>query len=281
MSPVCPFVAARDRLPLKAFIVACLLVVLGTRAAFAQEDPGARSPRGSKVLVQGDAQAALGPLRGAYDLAPSPAAAGRLGQAEVAQQLWAPSEIHLREALASPSDIWVAQHRSALEKALSITRGHMGTITIKGSPRAAAVRIDGEFKGLLPLPRPLRLAVGDKQVEVTAEGYVPLRQTVTVWPGETTPVDANLLRVAAPPLAAGLATPVVPALAPSAVAAAPRWRQQAWVLLAGGLAVAAAGGYVLAVGDAGDRRSAALGLSAIGVGVGAAAAGLALFVVDF
>ncbi len=60
----------------------------------------------------------------AHTLAPSPRTAGQLGFAEQRLQRWAAAERHLREALGSPTDEWVARNADALRASLAAVEGH-------------------------------------------------------------------------------------------------------------------------------------------------------------
>ena len=70
--------------------------------------------------------------------------------------------------------------RTQVNAAIAELRRLVAPITLDVEPAGADVRIDGRAAGTAPLARPLRLAAGRRVVEVSAEGYVPLRDELEV-----------------------------------------------------------------------------------------------------
>ncbi len=168
--------------------------------------------------VQHDADA-LDLFRRAEALEPSAMVRAQIALAELALGHWRDADAHLREALATTADPWIARNLDGLRAALSRVDEHLGTLEIYGGVDGAQVSVDGESVGVLPLAAPLRWPVGRVTVRVSAEGYAPVERATVIHPGELTresvaqravePVPAPV--VAPPPLVAPtvMAVPVL------------------------------------------------------------------------
>jgi hypothetical protein len=149
---------------------------------------------------------------------------------------WLEADALLAELLQA-DDAYVERHRATLLLAQEFVGRHLGTLLIEGQPEGAVVKVDGRSLGTLPLTRPLRLAVGSYQLEVTRPGYYPLQRPIHIGAGGTLreslalaplgEAPAALERVAAVPSAAG----------------APRWLAWSLTGLAVGGAVATGVGW--------------------------------------
>ncbi len=251
-----------------AALVFCTVVLIGAAAARAADDPEAVAlvARGVKLLEKRDYQGALARFREAYDIVPSPWVAARIGFSEQGLGRWAAAETHLDEALSGATDAWVEQNRAVLEKALAGVRARLGWINVVGSPVGALVRIDGETRGVLPLARPLRLEIGDRAIQVVADGYVSWQTRVAVRPSDTVLVRTELepfpraaenpppLTLPAAPKGGVASSPLVAAGQPAA-SVNDNEQTVGWILLLSGLAAAGGGGILFATDQhvRGDR----------------------------
>lgn len=80
--------------------------------------------RAYELRLAGHDEAALPLLEQAYAANPSPGVAAQLGLCDEAVGRWEAAEEHLHEALAVPSDPWVARHLESLEGAYSLALAH-------------------------------------------------------------------------------------------------------------------------------------------------------------
>lgn len=71
-------------------------------------------------------------------------------------------------------------------------RGAAGTLVVRGEPYGALVAVDNVPVGTLPTQLPVE--VGTHTVRITADGFSPYEQEVTITPSGQTPVDARLSR---------------------------------------------------------------------------------------
>jgi tetratricopeptide (TPR) repeat protein len=230
-------------------------LALGQGQAWADgDDPDALIAQGLKAMRKGDYQAALDAFRHAHAARPAVRSHAEIGLAEQALHRWVEAEADLAGALAEGEDAWLDSRRTLLEKALSDVRSHLGMLTVESGPRGAELRIDGERRGVLPLPRPLWLLPGTAKVEITAPGRRPWRSKAPIQPGETT-------RLA--PIFEPLDPPPVP---PAATVARPgnvdraRWAEPralgiiGWLALAAGSAAAGSGAFLLADSHPGSSQ---------------------------
>jgi hypothetical protein len=230
---------------MRALCLAMVLMLSG--AAVAQpppsEDPEVLIKEGLDLRRQNQEQAALPYFQRAYLLARTPRAAAQLGFAEQALGLWVDAEGHLAEARLAETDPWIKDHRNLLSESAGFVRAHLGNVELEANVGGAAVLVDGRNVASTPLQRPLRVAIGQRQIEVRAPGYRPAGRAVELTTGQTIRVAFTLL-----PLA-GATQPPPAALEVRAAepAPAPRPLVRRWELWAGiGAAVLAAGVIVLA-----------------------------------
>ncbi|HVZ74344.1 MAG TPA: PEGA domain-containing protein [Polyangia bacterium] len=170
-------------------------IVATSSAAVAAEDPEALIRQGIALRKAGDDAKAQGYFQRAYELAKTPRSAAQLGLVDFALELWPASEEHLAEALRATDDVWIATNRKTLSDSLDEVRGHLGRLTITGSPEGARVVVADVDRGTLPLSGPLYVAPGSVVVAVSADARRTVRRMVEVRAGETTKVD---IQVAAP-----------------------------------------------------------------------------------
>ena len=219
-------------------------------AARAADDEEALIRRGVELRKRGDDRAALQEFERAYRLARSPRAAAQLGFAEQALAMWPQAETHVSESLRAKDDPWIEKNRAVVEEALRTIRARVGRIEISGGRPGAAVAVNGQRVGTMPLAEPVAVSSGPVDIEVKAAGYQPAVKTVHVAGGEYARVSFALVATAPP---AATLPPGAPAVLPAApmVSAPP---------------VAAPDAGAGANVDAGrGRRVAALGIGAAGV----------------
>jgi hypothetical protein len=201
---------------------------------------------------------------------PNPTSAAQLGLAEQAAGLWVDAEKHVDEALHADHHPWIKKNRAALKGALETIQGRLGRLEIVGEPAGAEVLIDGNSVGILPLPGPVRVVVGNLPVSVRAPGYLERSTTVTVGPRQfarerfalkkkATSAPDSIAAPAGDPAARRL-TKLEPAPSPeripttpasvepddgTAAGAGPGRRATKWVAWGLGVAAAGVGGYGL------------------------------------
>ncbi len=174
------------------------------------------------------------------------------------QQLGRPADARaVYEALLAQAKLPPAAG-AKIRAAIDELRAGFGQLVVTGAPPGASVVVDGQPRGLSPLP-PLDLPVGEHALRVAFTGYNDAEHTVTVGPGETVTravtlvaaapaepaVDSAASGAAAEPAAATLSAPPV---------AAKRLSPWTWVTLATGAALGVAGAVAYGLGERDHRQ---------------------------
>jgi hypothetical protein len=175
--------------------IASQLAALGIAVAVAGAAPDARAQsaaeadkaiaHGVELREKGKDEEALDEFRRAYSLQPSPKARAQMALAEQALGMWVLAEEHLREALRSVEDPFIAKHKAALASSLATIGQHLGSLEIRGEAPGAEVFIDGAKAGTLPFREPKRVEAGMRNLEVRSPGFYPVSRVVRVPAGET------------------------------------------------------------------------------------------------
>lgn len=151
-----------------------------------------RIRRGVELRKSGDDRGALPEFQRAYELSHTPRAAAQLGLDEQALGRWDVAEAHLSEAMRATADPWVAKNRSTIQRALGVTKAHVGSIQIAGEPEGAEVLVNGRLVGQLPLNDAVRVIAGDVDVELRATGFHRSTQKIKVEPFQYLPLVIRL-----------------------------------------------------------------------------------------
>jgi tetratricopeptide (TPR) repeat protein len=238
-----------------AFLIAFSLALGQGQARADGDESDALINQGLKAMRKGDYQAALDAFRRAHQARPTTRSRTEIGLAEQALHRWVEAETDLAGALSEEEeDAWLESHRSLLEKALADVHSHLGMLTVESGLRGAQVKINGELRGLLPLPRPLFLLPGAVQVEMTAPGRRPWRGEAQIKLGETARL-APIFEPLDPPPVMSAASVVGNRDADYSHSAEPKaLRLIGWLALAAGSAAAGSGAFLLAGSQAGSSQ---------------------------
>ena len=273
-------------------------LALGQVPAWAdRDDPDALIAQGLKAMRKGDYQAALDAFQRSHQARPTTRSHAEIGLAEQALHRWVDANglghvlggkvmhlVDLAGAMAEKENAWLEEHRPLLDKALADVRSHLGVLTVESGPRGAQVKIDGETRGVLPLPRPLFLLPGTVHVEITAPERRPWRTEAAIKPGETSRLAPIFEPLDLPPVmpVATVARPAKtdqPQPQPQPRLAEPTaLKIVGWLALAAGSAAAGAGAFLLASSQAGSSRRLA-GIECLAVGGAVALSGGVIAVV--
>jgi len=170
----------------------------GAAAADAQKDATKLLDDGKKAAKAGQWDKAREAFAAAYAQKPDPAIAGQLGQAEL--KAGKPREaaehlsIFLRDAAGASAD-----EKAAAQKGLDDAKARLGTLIITVNVADADVSVNGQAAGKTPLPGPLFLDPGSREIEVKKEGFEPAKELLVVAPGTETEMEVALAPVAAAP----------------------------------------------------------------------------------
>jgi hypothetical protein len=192
-----------------ALLLVCGLAPAPARAADAAVDASTDAAGEAEALIQkglglrrqGDERAALPFFQRAHELARSPRSAAQLGFVEQALGLWSDAEAHFGEALGTPADPWIREHRGLVEESSDFVKRNLGLLQLDTNVHDADVLVDGRVVGQTPLPRPLRVAAGQRHVELRAAGFRSVARDVGVSAGHTQHVAVELVPLGATPQA--------------------------------------------------------------------------------
>lgn len=175
-----------------ALVVAMQSSVFGPGVVAAEPNADALIAQGLELRRQGQAAEALPLFQKAHALEPTPRTRGQLGLVEASLQRWADADSHLTAALESPAEPWVSSNRKLLDKALAVTRQHIGELVIEG-PSGAHVFVSGRGSRTLPLTAPIRVGEGEVRVSAIAAGFKQQIQVVRIEGGKRTSVALKLV----------------------------------------------------------------------------------------
>jgi hypothetical protein len=184
--------------------------LLGSATAFAQ-DADALIKQGVELRREGKDQEALEQFRRAFEVAPTPRALAQMALAEQALGRWVDAEAHVGKALEAARDPWIEKYRATLEQSREKISEHLGSLAVSGGPDGAALRVDGQVAGTLPLRGPLRLPTGTVSLEVSSQGHVLALRTVSIAPGLVTREDLGSPSTLISPSAAAPGSTPMPA----------------------------------------------------------------------
>lgn len=174
-------------------------VLLVASASHAEDDPEALIRQGVELRRLGNDVTAHGYFERAYERSHTPRSAAQLGLSDLALSKWLPAQQHLSEALDAP-DPWVESHKTALEKARSSARTHLGRVVVNGAPANATFTTGDGATASLPKDGLVWVNPGSVEIRVQAPGFRSATSTVSVGVGGRASTDAVLARIEAAPV---------------------------------------------------------------------------------
>lgn len=148
--------------------------------------------KGVELRRKGQDRDALANFQKAYEVAHTARAAAQLGLCEQALGEWLSAQIHLADALATESDVWVAKNRAVIAKAKSEVETHLARVLVNGEPASGLVVVGGDVLGRLAENQSTFVLPGSVAISVTAEGYDRFDETRTVTAGQSLELKVQL-----------------------------------------------------------------------------------------
>lgn len=173
--------------------VACLIAALCVAtAAQAQDDARAHFMRGQAAYENGDYETSVREWTTAYGMDPRPLLQFNLAQAyERLGRLGEAMSAYERYVNASDNDPGRMSQARARIGALQLRLGNT-SVRLHGGPEGAQILVDGQDRGRLPHPDPLRVEPGQHQVVVRAAGYADFALDTAVSPGQSLDVNVTM-----------------------------------------------------------------------------------------
>ena len=163
---------------------AVLFLASPARATTDAEQAEALIREGVKLRSQDKTAQALPMFENAYKISRTPRTAAQLGLCEMELGYWVEAERYLTEALASPDHPWIAKNKGSLKKPLETARANIGELVLTVTPATADVSLNKKPLDRSQIGPPIRLDKGPVDVEVRAQGYEPVRESVTIVGGK-------------------------------------------------------------------------------------------------
>ena len=186
---------------LATFMLAGTLVLHASPAwADPVEEGTQHFQRGVTLYREGDLNGALVEFRRAYELSPSFKILYNIGQAEVQLGHYVEAIAAFEQYLATGGSQVPSARRTEVSEDLQRLRQRVGTIMVRSNVVDAALSINGEPRGRLPLAAPIALNVGRHTIELR-DGERVQAATVDLPGGEakTVNIDFPVVHPSAPP----------------------------------------------------------------------------------
>ena len=169
-----------------------VLMVCGT--ASAQKRPKAPPPpqvvdpakvhidQGAALYNDGNYSAALAEFEEAYRINPAAFILNNIGLTQKALFRYTEAIASLQKFL-DDSPTLSPTVRAQTEQIIAEIKALLAPVTLTVTPAGAAITIDGRPAGAAPIAAPLSIAAGSHAIEVTADGYVPVKRDIMVSAG--------------------------------------------------------------------------------------------------
>jgi len=147
----------------------------------------------ARILYEdGDYAGALTKLQSAYDASKDPRLLWNMAACEKALRHYV-SVLDLLERYAGEGAQLISdEERQATAELVETVQAFVNQLTLESSPDGADVLVDGVKLGTTPLPRPLRLDMGKRQLRVEKPGYLPHEEEVDLPGGKSASLSVKL-----------------------------------------------------------------------------------------
>jgi tetratricopeptide (TPR) repeat protein len=170
---------------------------------------------GMALQAAGSLAQALDKYTQAHQIHPTPRGTAQMGlTAETLGDLGA-AEQHITQALKTPKDPYIREHKRRLQAALTRLKRQIATVDVKGTPAGAEVFVNERSQGTLPLAVPVRTAGGTVTVRAKKEGYRDFEQVLEIPARGRRAVVVSMEEAPAPLVAAAPLPAPAPAPPPS------------------------------------------------------------------
>jgi hypothetical protein len=154
--------------------------------------------QGTILYKEGNYSAALVEFKASYKKNPNWKIRFHIGITYQALHKFMEAEEQLKLYLGEGGAQVAEDKKTEVEDILSQLEGVIGSLKIVSSVDGASVLLDGEALGETPIPKPVRLNVGEYKVVVKKEGYKDFTGEVEIPGGETVSLEVKLESLAPP-----------------------------------------------------------------------------------
>jgi len=148
--------------------------------------------QGVRLFQSGNIPGALSEFKAAYALHPNSAALQNIALCQKKLFRYRAARTALESLLAQHANEISPAERKTIDAAIRDLSTHIGTLTLRVTPSAARVSLDGSRLPAHEWSKPIELDVGEHQLHVEADGYEPSKRFVTVAGGPNPPLSISL-----------------------------------------------------------------------------------------
>lgn len=138
---------------------------------------------GRILYMDGDYQTAVVKFERAYQESKDPRLLWNMAAAEKNLRHYVRVEELVRRYIEESGAQLTETERADAQALLDTVSQFIGDVTIKVQPDGSSVAVDGAPVGTTPLPKPVRLEIGTRTVEIKKNGYVPQREALQITGG--------------------------------------------------------------------------------------------------
>jgi PEGA domain-containing protein len=150
---------------------------------------------GVALIEEGNYPAALLSFETSYQIKPNATVLFNIAMSQKALYKYVDSIGSFKRYLADPKA--KKGKKKQAEQAISEMEEMLGRLSIEGAQDDAEIRVDGRIYGRFPLAEPIWIDPGKHVVEVSHQGFEPMRADVTILSGAVLSVSATLSKVGA------------------------------------------------------------------------------------
>jgi tetratricopeptide (TPR) repeat protein len=154
--------------------------------------------KGIDYYADGDLTSAMVELQRAYRLQPVYRLLYNLGQVSYEQRDYAAAERYFGEYLEQGGDEIPAARRQEVEADLERLKGRVADLRLTSNLPGAKFFVDDRAVGSAPLPGPLRISAGRRQLRAESPGHAPVTRTVDVVGGDSLAFQLSFADALAP-----------------------------------------------------------------------------------
>ena len=150
----------------------------------AKQEAARRFEHAIKLYEEGDYTLALAEFERVYQLVPDYRVLYNISQVSIQLGRYARAFRTLKDYLNRGAAELTPERAAAVQADLTQLAGKVARVTVQVEPAGAQVKVDGVAVGRSPLPEPLVVDVGERQIQVELPGYVAQSQTLTLAGGD-------------------------------------------------------------------------------------------------
>ena len=179
-------------------ILLCFGILLGTAAAQAEdakEKASVHFEKGVSLFKNEDYKAALVEFEAAYEAQPHFAVRYNVAICLYKLKRYGDAADQIQRYLSEGGDKIPSDKKKEIEEIYAELESLVGSLTVLSNVAGAQVLVDGKPRDRIPMLFPLKLDVGEYEIEIRAEGYEPHVEDIKLPGGEDAVIDVELVKM--------------------------------------------------------------------------------------